>query len=340
MTRVADIGEFPFIARLAQHLPPYAPDVVEGVGDDVAVIRLDVGRLLLLTCDIQVSGVHFLPDVITPYQLGHKVAAINLSDIGAMGGRPLHFLFSLGLPPETRVEDMEAMYDGIRDECAPLGVDVVGGNVSRAPVLIVDASLIGEVAEDKLLRRKGARPGDCVLVTGSLGASRAGLELVLHRERAQQLSGDVSDAALAAHLTPRPRVREGQIIAACGGATAMIDVSDGLAADLGHICDLSGVGVRIFAQDVPVANAARKIAPTVGADPLAWALGGGEDYELCFTAQPNRVQALTEAVHRATGTSVHVIGQVLPQEAGRWLHLPNGSEMPLASTGWDHFRIA
>jgi thiamine-monophosphate kinase len=340
VSRVADVGEFPLIARLAQHLPPYGADVLEGVGDDVAVTRLGDGRLLLLTCDIQVSGVHFLPQAITPYQLGHKVAAINLSDIGAMGGQPRHFLLSLGLPPETPVDELEALYDGLRDECTPFGVDVVGGNCSRAPVLVVDAFLTGEVAEGRLLRRRGARPGDWVLVSGELGASRAGLELVLRAERLDQLKQvpeGIAQAALAAHLTPTPRVEEGQVIAAFGGATAMVDVSDGLAADLGHICDLSRVGVRLWAGDIPVAGVAQHIAPLAGADPLAWALGGGEDYELCFTARPGGAKALATAVQAQTGTPVHIVGEVLPEAEGRWLRLPDKSERPLAPSGWDHF---
>lgn len=340
MSRVFDIGEFPLIARLAQHLPAYAPDVVEGVGDDAAVIRTDTNRLQLLTCDIQVAGVHFLPEAITPYQLGRKVAAINLSDIGAMGGQPRHFLISLGLPSETPVADLEALYEGLRDECNLLGVDVVGGNISRMPVLVIDAFLVGEVAEDRLLQRRGARSGDQVMVTGSLGASRAGLELILHRSDLKEFPKEVVEAALAAHLTPRPRVREGQTIAAHSGATAMIDISDGLAADLGHLCDVSGVGVRIWAQEVPVAEAARQIAQMVGADPLAWALGGGEDYELCFTASPHHSRELAVAVQGATGTPVCLIGEILPKEAGCWLRLSEGSEVPLAPSGWDHFRSA
>jgi thiamine-monophosphate kinase len=338
MARVSEIGEFPLIARLARHVPPYGPDVLEGIGDDVAVLRLGEGRLLLLTCDIQVAGVHFLPEMITPYQLGRKTAAINLSDIGSAGGYPRHFLISLGLPPDTEVEYLEAVYDGVREECAPLGVDVVGGNISSLDTLTIDAFLMGEVREERLLQRRGARPGDLVLVTGALGASRAGLELVLHPQLRSQLPALAVEDSLAAHLTPRARVRQGQTIAEAGGATTMIDVSDGLAADLGHICDASGVGVRINAKVLPVAEATRTVAAAARADPLAWALGGGEDYELCFTADPERVDRLVAAVQEATATPVSVIGEILPGEAGRWLRLADGAEVPLAPSGWDHFR--
>jgi thiamine-monophosphate kinase len=339
MTRVADIGEFGLIARLARRVPAYASDVVEGIGDDVAVVRLGNGRLLLMTCDIQVAGVHFLPGVITFYQLGRKIAAINLSDIGAVGGQPRHFLVSLGLPPDTEVEDLEALYDGLREECETLEVDVLGGNISQLPVLTIDAFLVGEVEEARLLRRRGAGPGDLVAVTGKLGGSRAGLELALHPELRAGLPPAIVEAALAAHLTPRPRVREGQALAACPGVTAMIDVSDGLAADIGHICDESQVGVRLWAETLPAAESVAPIARMASADPLAWALGGGEDYELCFTVRPASVDAAALAVRAATGLAVTVIGEVLPREEGRLLRVPGAGEEALPGAGWDHFRM-
>ncbi len=338
MTRAVDIGEFALISRLAQHVPAHRLDMLEGIGDDVAVLRLGAGRLLLLTCDIQVAGVHFMPEAISPYQLGHKIAAINLSDIGSAGGQPAHFLISLGLPADTEVEYLEALYDGLRDECTPFGVDVAGGNISQMPVFMIDAFLTGEVSEENLLRRSGARPGDLVLVTGSLGGSRAGLEWVLHSHLANDIPHATVDTALKVHLTPTPRVREGQALARSGGATAMIDVSDGLVADLGHICDQSEVGARLWAGKIPVAEVARQIAGAAMADPLAWALGGGEDYELCFTARPEAVDWISTAVARDLGTPVHVIGEILPKDEGRRLRLPDGSDRPLEQAGWDHFR--
>lgn len=337
MSTVAETGEFALIARLAKHLPAYRPDVMEGIGDDVAVVRLGNGRLLLLTCDIQVAGIHFKPEAITPYQLGRKVAAINLSDIGAAGGEPRHFLISLGLPPETEVENLEALYDGLRDECLPLGVDVAGGNISRLPTLAIDAFLTGEVSEEQLLLRKGAQPGDLVLVTGALGASRAGLELVLHPDLKEKVTGRAIDGALAAHLTPTPRVAAGRAIAAAGGASAMLDISDGLAADVGHLCDQSGTDVCLWAGAIPVATPVAPIAAVAGGDPLVWALTGGEDYELCFTASPSAVDRLVAAVREATGTPVTVVGEIAPSGAGRLLRLPDGAERSLGHGGWDHF---
>lgn len=334
---VSSLGEFPLIRRVAQRLPPYRPDVRVGVGDDVAVLEQDEGSYLLATCDIQVEGVHFLRPGITPFQLGRKVAAINLSDIAAMGGEPLHFLVSLVLPPDTEVAWVDALYDGLREEASRYGADIVGGNMSKTSgPLVVDLFLLGQVPREHLLLRSGARPGDEVWVTGFLGNSAAGLALLLQPDLS--VEDAVREPLLAAHLTPTPRVREGQVIARSGRATAMIDLSDGLSSDIGHICEESHVGVRLWAQRLPISPEARRVAALAGKSAREWALGGGEDYELCFTAPPGAGAALASAVQEATGVPVTCVGEVLPEGAGRWLRLEDGREVPLAGAGWDHFR--
>jgi len=332
---VAEVGEFRLIERLAGRLPPARPDVVVGIGDDVAVIAVAPDRYLLATCDVQVAGVHFLPRACDPYRLGRKAAAINLSDIAAVGGRPTHFLVSLALPTDTSVSFVEALYDGISEEAARYGADVVGGNISRSSCLMVDLTLLGEVEPQNLIRRSGARPGDRILVTGRVGASAAGLALVL--EPSLQVDEADRETVLAAHQVPTPRLPEARAIAATGGATAMIDVSDGLAADLGHICEASGVGALVRADALPIDGATRRVAQAAGTDPLEWALAGGEDYELLFTARPEKVEAIRTAVQEATGTPVSVVGEILPAAAGRLLVLPDGRRVPLAARGWKHF---
>ncbi|HID87948.1 MAG TPA: thiamine-phosphate kinase [Anaerolineae bacterium] len=343
--RISDIGEFGLIDRISRALPSLGPDVVVGVGDDVAVLhpprsprrRGEGERLLLATCDIQLEGAHFLQDRITPTQLGRKALAINLSDIAAMGGTPTYALISLGLPPETEVAYVDELYAGLRAEAEAAGVAIVGGNMSRSPLgLVVDIFLLGEVASEHLMLRSGARPGDAVLVTGTLGDAAAGLALLLD----DTLRPDEAHAARvkAAFLTPTPRLAEGQAIARIGLATAMIDLSDGLASDAGHICERSGVGVRIWAERLPVSSAAQAVAALAGRDPLEWALAGGEDYELCFTAPPEAVEPLTAAVVEATGTPVTTVGEIVPASEGRVLVQADGRTMPLEAAGWDHFR--
>lgn len=335
--RITEIGEFGLIERVHQLLPEAAGDVVVGIGDDVAVLRTAGENYLLATCDVQLEGAHFLRERITPYQLGRRAAAINISDIAAMGGRPRHMLVSLGLPPDTEVTFVERLYEGLCEEAGRFEATVVGGNmaVSRQ-VLFVDIFLLGEVEPSCLLLRSGARPGDVLLVTGSLGTAAAGLAVTLDPDR----TCDASDLAevKAAFLTPTPRVAEGRAIAQSGGVTAMMDVSDGLAGDVGHICQASGVGVRILAERLPISPATRAVAEAAGKDPVELALYGGEDYELLFTAPPERVEELVEAVRAATGTPVTAIGEMVAPSSGRCLVHGDGRSEPLEPRSWDHFR--
>ena len=333
--RVGDLGEFPLIARLSGLVGPARPDVRVGIGDDVAVFEVGPGQCVLATCDAQVAGVHFLPDRVDPYRLGRRCAAVNLSDIAAMGGRPTHFLVSLALPPDTSVDFLEALYRGLASEAARYGADVLGGNVTRSACLQVDLTLLGEARADQVVRRSGARPGDRVLVTGALGTAAAGLELVRRPEL--ELPAWAVEVVRDAYETPTPRLAESAALVRVGGVTAMIDVSDGLAQDLAHICQASGVGARLHAARLPVHEATRLVAQAAGVDPLDWALSGGEDYELLFTAPPEQADRLARAVQQATGTPVSVVGEVLPAAAGRRLVLPDGREVDLAARGWTHF---
>ncbi len=336
--KISDLGEFPLIDRVSRRIPPYREDVAVGAGgDDVAVLRLNDHTYQLATCDIQVEGAHFLRDSITAYQLGRKAAAINLSDIAAKGGTPQHFLVSLALPPHTEVGWVDALYDGLTEEASRYGADIVGGNMSKTDgPIVVDVFLLGQVPQEEVLLRSGAQVGDLVLVTGWLGDSAAGLALILQPEL--PLGKEERERLVAAHLTPTPRVWEGRAIAQRRRATAMIDLSDGLSSDIGHICDESHVGVRLWAQRLPVSGAARRVAQLTKRLDWALALQGGEDYELCFTAPPEAEGDVAAAVGEATGTSVTCIGEVLPEEAGRWVQDLDGTDMPLRGKGWDHFR--
>jgi thiamine-monophosphate kinase len=332
---VAELGEFALIERLAARLGAVRSDVVVGIGDDVAAVEVAPDRLLLITCDVQVGGSHFLEDRCDPRRLGRKAAAINVSDIAAAGGRPTHFVSSLVLPAETEVAFVEALYDGLAEEAGRWGADVVGGNVSRGGSLVIDLTLLGEVARNDMLCRDGARVGDRIVVTGSLGAAAAGLHLRLNPEL------EVGDAhrvrALDAFETPTPRLPEALALIAAGGVRAAIDVSDGLAADLGHVCDRSAVGVRVDATAIPIDDAAKAVARASALEPIEWALGGGEDYELVLAVAAERAQTLLDAVVSATGTPATVIGEVVPAAQGRKLQWPGGRERALTPEGWRHF---
>lgn len=343
--RVAEIGEFPLIDRVAAIITTERPDVVVGIGDDVAVLPNDStltgqgDEYLLATVDSQVEGVHFLRRQITPHQLGRRALAINLSDIAAMGGRPDYALISLALPTDTEVAWVEALYRGLRVEADRFGVAIIGGNMARsAAEIFVDVTVLGRVERERLLLRSGACPGDWVLVTGRLGDAAAGLSVLL--QPGLSIPAANREALLARHLTPTPRLPEAAVIARSRLATAMIDLSDGLSSDVGHICERSQVGVRLWSERLPISAAARQVAVQANRSPLSLALEGGEDYELCFTAPPEAAETLIADVARETGSLVTVVGEILRAEQGRWLVLGDGHEVPLEARGWEHFRHA
>jgi thiamine-monophosphate kinase len=339
---ISQLGEFPLIDRIARIAAVEREDVIVGIGDDVAVLRPGPDRpggdWLLAKVDCQVEGVHYLKDVISPRQLGRKALAVNLSDIAAIGGQPLYALVSLALADDTEVDWVDELYYGLREEGDKFGVAVVGGNMARSPGrAFVDVFVLGRVRQEHVLLRSGAHPGDQVLVTGRLGDSAAGLQLLLHPDRTLDLSPEERQMLLDRHFTPTPRLREAAVIARLGGATAGIDLSDGLSSDVGHICERSEVGVRLWAERLPISTATREVAAVGERIPYALALEGGEDYELCFTAPPAQAQALSAAIEAETGTPATVVGEILPFDQGRLLVLPDGREVELEAKGWQHW---
>jgi thiamine-monophosphate kinase len=332
---ISELGEFPLIDRVESIIATERPDIVVGVGDDAAVLADTNNEFLLATIDSQVEQVHFMRQYMSPHQLGRRALAINLSDIAAMGGRPQYAIVSLALPSDTQVAWVEELYLGMREEADRYGVAITGGNMARSTGgAVVDVCVLGRVRREHLLLRSGARPGDQVLVTGWLGEAAAGLKLLL--EPGLSIASDARAALLTRAMTPTPRVPEAATIASLCRATAMLDLSDGLSSDIGHICERSRVGVRIRAEALPISAAVRSVAELTSTPVWELALGGGEDYELCFTAPPEAVGDLVSAV-REKGTSATVVGEILPAEQGRRLALPDGREVRLEPSGWQHF---
>lgn len=335
--RLEDLGEFPLIARLTAGLESRT-DVALGAGDDAAALDLGAGQLLLATCDAQVEGTHFLPSVAAPEEIGHKALAVNLSDIAAMGGEPLWALVSLIASPMLDIAVIDGIYAGLRTLARRFNVALVGGNVaSTTGPLTLDITLLGRVTRERLLTRAGARPGDRLLVTGRLGAAVTALLAFTAAPEEADLPADALSETRRAMVTPEPRVREGAALAATGQVTAMLDVSDGLSGDLGHICERSGVGAIVDLAALPVDAATRALAHALGRDPLRIALTSGDDYELLFTVRPDGVAEALAAV-RAVGGVASVIGEITPQEQGMRVREPDGALLPLDARGWDHLR--
>lgn len=330
---VADVGEFGLIARLRQRFATGGIGVIRGIGDDTAAIQTHPGHLLLATTDATVEGVHFLRTTTTPRSLGRRALAVNLSDIAAMGGIPRWALVSLSLPAATTLAFVDDLASGLADEARQFGVAIVGGNLARSPDrLVLDLTLLGEVEPDRVLYRTGARAGDRLLVTGTLGDAAGGLAIVLGHVPAET-SG--ADRLIRRQLVPMPRIDAGRAIALTGLATAMIDLSDGLASDLGHLATENQLGAIVYADAVPISPELRQLAQVAGRDPLDWALHGGEDYELLLTAPANSIGALIAAV-RGVGVPLTEIGE-LTALPGLWLRQPDGQQVPLGSAAWGHF---
>jgi thiamine-monophosphate kinase len=335
MSTLADLGEFGVIARLTQRWAT-RPDVLRGVGDDAAV--LDVGNpaeVLLATCDAQVAGIHFDLATTTPQQIGRRAMAVNISDIAAMGGAPRFALISLLLPLDLALETLEGIYAGLEEEAARFGVALVGGNITRADMLALDITLLGMAVRDRLLRRDTAKAGDALLVTGTLGAAAAGLRVMQHPALAARVAAEVAAPLLAAQRTPTPRIAAGQWLAA-QGVVAGLDLSDGLAADLAHLCVASGVGAEIDVAALPMLPATRVLADAAGVDARDLALYGGEDYELLIAAPPALATRIIADAHGAIGIPVTMIGHILAEPG--LFRRDAATRLPLEPRGWDHLR--
>jgi len=325
------LGEFALIERLRSIVPGGGAGVIVGIGDDTAVLQ--PGTLVLATCDVQVEGIHFTRDLCTPADVGWRALAVNVSDIAAMGGVPRYALVSLLIPASAGSAALEDLYGGMAELARLHGVAVVGGNVSATPgPLAVDITVLGE-AEHAVLRR-GAQPGDGVWITGCAGKAAAGRFLLEHRDVAVA----ARETLEMAYRRPVARVAAGRAfgnLARSGLVTAMIDTSDGTASDLLHLAEASGVGVRLDAAHLPVPAGLAEAARAAGVAVDAWMLGGGEDYELLFTAAKAFDARANEAA-AAAGVGITRIGDVLPEREGRWVATAAGEQRPLRAAGWDH----
>ena len=332
---VKEIGEFGLIDRITRLLPLSSPNVVVGIGDDVAVLKTSGPEYLLATCDIQVEGIHFVRGAITPYQLGRRAVAINVSDVAAMGGSPSWILVSLAIPEATDVALIEDLYRGMSEQALEAGACIVGGNLSgTGAALVVDITLLGQILPEHLVLRSGARVGDAIFLTGFPGESRAGLELVLRPDLG--VGEGFRKRVLEHHLTPQPRLREGQLLARLGLAHAMTDVSDGVLADLAHICEASGTGADIRIESIPVTEAVAEVGRAAGHDALEWVLSGGEDYELLFTADPGDAEKVANALAE-TGLPCHRIGHITDRAGVIRVGDGEGGHEASGKRGWDHF---
>ncbi len=345
-TEMKDIGEFGFIQRIREKYSRLSGSVVCGIGDDAAALHCPSDHLTLVTTDILIEDIHFTRKSTIPYLLGVKSLAVNLSDIAAMGGIPRFFLLSLGVPRGYSFSFVDRFYQGVSQLAEVHQVLLVGGDIAAAPKLIINGIAIGHCPPNQAVYRKGAQPGDHIFVTGPLGDSALGLEILRQRGLRPRDFGPKGEVRgkdrdllglIRRHLAPTPPIHKGRRIAEMVCATAMIDISDGLLADLGHIMRESHVGATVWVDRVPRSQTFETWARHYHPHPMDLALGGGEDYELLFTGPLATLQdALSNP--EEVGLSVYPIGEVTPYPEKLSL-ITKGQKSCLPSRlGYDHFK--
>ena len=328
----AEMGEFAFIARIQRQFSAPCNFVPLGIGDDAAAVIPSPGKYSLLTTDTLIEGTHFNRAYSTFEQVGLKALAVNLSDIAAMGGRARAFLVSLGVPQNMPLSDLTALYRGIAKASRAASIVLIGGNTtcSKGPFFIT-VTLLGEASKKQMVTRAGANQEDAIYVTGTVGDAAAGLDCL---QKGHSVKANA--ALIRRHQIPRARSAEGLLLGQLRIPSAMIDLSDGLTADLDHLLTQSGVGAELRLDHIPVSPALKRYAKRHEVDTLDFALSGGEDYELLFTVSETKGKKLEKLIKRGLIQATR-IGTILPKKAGLIGRTAEGKTRKIAPGGYDHF---
>lgn len=326
--KLADLGEFGFIERIRGAVAKFEGSGVRlGIGDDCAVLELPVGQVLLTSTDLLIEEIHFRSDWSDWRALGGKSVSVNVSDVAAMGGNPRHLYLGLAIPATMAMDDLDAFLEGFLEAAAGYGAVLVGGDTCRSPgPLMISVTVEGAAPVDQVVTRSGAQPGDAIYVSGTLGDSALALQRL-------QCGQTVADELAQRHHRPQARVALGRALAEAGVPSAMIDVSDGVLADLGHILDASAVGARLEQAQIPLSPA---FGQALAEDPALFELTlcGGEDYELLFTVPADQEHVLATLV---SDVPVTRIGTVTVAEQGFLLADEAGQVRPVKAKGFNHF---
>jgi thiamine-monophosphate kinase len=337
-TEIGNLGEFGLIERITANWPLFQKNTLQGIGDDAAV--LDGGDdAILVSTDMMIEGIHFDLAYHPLSHLGYKAIIVNLSDICAMNGTPMQVLVSVAISNRFSVEAVEELYAGIRQACETYQVDLIGGDTcSSNKGLVISVTALGRAPKDAVTRRDGAKSGDLICITGDLGAAYLGLQILEREKQIYTSHPDVQpdlegqSYIIGRQLKPEARHDMVKLFAAHKiKPTAMIDISDGLASDLMHICKASGTGARIEEANIPMHDEAEAMALKFQLDPVTCSLNGGEDYELLFTADIADLETLRIM------EGIYIIGEVRPKEEGVYLQTSGGTLTPLKAQGWVHF---
>ncbi len=337
------IKEFDLIRSLAGRYARHAPGLIQGIGDDAAVIEPSARTWWHITTDLLAEGIHFDLKTAPLESIGYRAAMANLSDMAAMGAVPRYLLISLAIPKTLKQSHVQRLYTGLMRVCRRYDIALVGGDTSASKAgLFLSITLVGTTSERRALFRHGAKSGDQIFVSGTLGDSLAGLRLLTgntgsrsSRRRHTLLSRTHRQFLIRRHFRPTARVAEGQWLNNARLASAAIDLSDGLSGDLRHICHESGVGAEVSLDNIPISPACRAYARAVGVSPAQLALTGGEDYELLFTASAKNRGLIEQQAH-SRGYRITCIGRIRPARFG--IHMTSAAGLqPMPTTSYEHF---
>ncbi len=330
-----DIGEFGFIKRISRGCLIRPQSVIKAIGDDAAAFIPEPGEAILVTTDLLVERIHFLRDATSGFNLGYKALSVNLSDIAAMGGTAREAFISIAVPENCSIDFLEDLYKGMKRLAAEFDVNLLGGDTTRSKAdLVINISVLGSAFEKEILYRNTAQHGDIICSTGFLGDSRAGLYLIINNIEAD--SNELKPL-LDAHVMPKPYLREGRFFASQRGVHAVIDVSDGLSSDIGHIAEQSNVGIRLYSEKIPVSDNLEKFCTGFDFDPVEYALAGGEDYTLLCTISPDKVDHIAANYLKRFRNPLYQIGEIT--DSGKMeLVLSDGQIRSFTPSGWDHFK--
>lgn len=338
------LQEFSLIRELTHQFVHHTPGLVQGIGDDAAVIEAASSLWWHLTTDLLAEGIHFDLNTAAPESIGYRAAMANLSDLAAMGAVPRYLLISLAIPNKVSQPQVHNLYRGMMKACRLHGVALIGGDTSASKAgLFLSITLLGTTTRRRALFRHGATVGDRIYVSGTLGDSLAGLRLLANgnaprssKNTRSSLSRVHRQFLIRRHLHPTARIAEGQWLNTGRLASAAIDLSDGLSGDLRHLCEESGVGAEVDSDNLPLSPACRAYAEAYHVSPVQLAITGGEDYELLFTASPKSCRALEQQA-RVRGYRLTCIGTIRPKRFGIQM-ISQGHTRPLPSTSYEHFR--
>ncbi|MBU2599822.1 thiamine-phosphate kinase [bacterium] len=329
MIRLKDLGEINLIERFRNNISYPHSKIILGIGDDAAVVKNRANKYLVATTDFFIEDVHFDLKFSTFYQIGWKATAVNLSDIAAMGATPKYLLLSVGLPEDLAISSWDEICKGILDLSSKFKVHIIGGDMVKSHKLLINITLLGEVAKDGYVSRRGIKRGEKLAVTGCLGDSKAGLNILKNQ---LDINKKEREILINKHLFPYPKIKEGLIISKYKVASSMMDISDGLSSELYRLAQENEVGFKLYEEKIPCSPALLAFSQKTQGNPVEMALSGGEDYELLFTCQEERLKILQKAK-----INYFIIGEVLPEK--EIIILKKGGFIEkVERSGYEHFK--